>query len=263
MVCAIGVLASGCGRGMLDGQSPQADRIALLWWLLLSIATVVFFAVTALLGYALFRRRGGATSRFEREPRSEMMFIIGGGGVIPLVLLVVVFAATIATMAAASNDGSSDEMQIDVIGHDFWWEVRYPGQQATAENVIHVPVGRDVRFNLKSDDVIHSFWVPQLNGKTDMIPGSNNSTVIKATTAGAYQGRCAEFCGIGHACMTFILVAEEQAQFDQWIAAQRARSGALPDPQTQDNGECVGPKASGVTRPGDAASARAKTEGAP
>jgi cytochrome c oxidase subunit 2 len=240
-MAAVGLASSACGRGMLDTHTPEAKHIALLWWVMFAISMAVFIAVGALLLYALFRPRRGGPGRFERSSSTQMLFITIGGAAIPLVILIVVFGFTVGVMAA-SRPGDSG-LQVHVTGHDFWWEVRYPDGNVTAQNEIHVPVGREIDFTLESSDVIHSFWVPQLNGKTDMVPGQTNHMSIRVTSPGTFRGECAEFCGIGHACMTFVVVAEPQEQFDAWLASQRPPAG---DPQEFKDGDCAGRSAGAV-----------------
>jgi cytochrome c oxidase subunit 2 len=126
-------------------------------------------------------------------------------------------------MVAITKAGDA-QLTIEVIGHMWWWEVRYPGGVETA-NEIHVPVGETVRFEVSSVDVIHSFWVPELAPKIDMIPGRTNVLDVRAERPGTYRGQCAEFCGLQHANMALFVVAEARAEFDAWL-----RNEALPAP---------------------------------
>ncbi len=254
MVLIPGFATSACGRGILATRTPEAKHIALLWWLMFSLGSAAFIVIGGLLFYALFRRRTNP-SAFEQRPASQTLFITIGGALIPLLILIVVFGFTVGVMAAART--GSGGMPVQVIGHDFWWEVRYPGSGVTAHNEIHVPVGREVDFELRSEDVIHSFWVSQLNGKTDLVPGLVNRMSITVTSAGTFRGTCAEFCGIGHACMTFVVVAEPQDQFDAWLAAQPSQPS--DDPQEFKNGDCAGPSDAAAERapePSEVASVR-------
>jgi cytochrome c oxidase subunit 2 len=122
--------------------------------------------------------------------------------------------------------GRASTAGIRVIGHQWWWEVRYdgatPGEMFTTANEIHIPVGTPIKLSLESTDVIHSFWVPSLAGKQDLIPGHNNSIELLAQKPGVYRGQCAEFCGLQHAHMGLLVVAEPTQAFEQWQAAQRA-----------------------------------------
>ena len=115
-------------------------------------------------------------------------------------------------------------------GHDWWWEVRYPDQGIVSANEIHVPVGRPVRLRLTSADVIHSFWVPQLTVKTDLIPGQTNTTWIQASNPGTYRGQCAEYCGLQHAKMAILVIADPPDAFARWLANERQPATAAADP---------------------------------
>ena len=119
-------------------------------------------------------------------------------------------------------------LTVDVIGHRWWWEVRYPSRGIVTANDVHVPVGQPVRIVLTSVDVNHSFWVPQLTCKTDLIPGVTNSMWIQADHAGTFRGQCAEYCGVQHAQMIFYVVADPPATFQQWLATQAAPAAAQP-----------------------------------
>ncbi len=124
---------------------------------------------------------------------------------------------------------------MEVIGHQWWWEVRYTGadgsQQAVTANEIHIPVGIPVRLQLRSADVIHSFWVPELMPKTDLLPGRVNKTWLNADHAGTFRGQCAEYCGIQHGHMAFEVVAESQDDYESWLADQSADA---PEPTTEE-----------------------------
>ena len=155
------------------------------------------------------------------------MWIVGGGIVMPIVLLIGVFAHTLVTMRAISPAPAAEQMVIELVGNQWWWEVRYPTQQVTTANEIHIPTGRPVELRLTSEDVIHSFWVPELHGKIDLIPGRTTSLVLQADQPGEYRGQCAEFCGVQHAKMALIVVSETPEQFSAWLEA-KARPAAEP-----------------------------------
>jgi cytochrome c oxidase subunit 2 len=156
-----------------------------------------------------------------------------GGAVFPAIVLVAVFGVTLATMSAVARPPASDELVVEVIGRQFWWEVHYPNQQVTTANEIHIPVGQPVEIRLEAIDVIHSFWVPQLHGKLDMIPGRTNRYWLQADRPGEYRGLCAEFCGIQHANMQFIVVAEAPQAFDAWLARQTEPAAEPADPEAR------------------------------
>ena len=131
---------------------------------------------------------------------------------------------------------SPPALTIEVVAHRWWWEVRYDGptraQAVTTANEIHIPIGRPVRIQLATHDVIHSVWVPQLAGKTDAVNGQTNVMWLEARTAGIYRGECAEYCGVQHANMSLTVVAEDSTAFAAWLAAQRAPAGPAGEPVT-------------------------------
>jgi cytochrome c oxidase subunit 2 len=146
------------------------------------------------------------------------------------------------TGRALSSYSGADALQIDVIGHQFWWEVTYPdvlaSNQFTTANEIHIPVGRPVVLNLTSNDVIHSFWVPELHGKRDLIPAYGNKLTLRADRPGTYLGQCAEFCGYQHAKMRIVVIAEAPEQFAAWQNAQR-QSARPPSNAAETRGQQV------------------------
>jgi cytochrome c oxidase subunit 2 len=229
---ALGLFLGGCANipGALDPKGPVAAEIATLSWLMFGLATVIFLIVMGLLLYILFwRARRETAEEPEPNPALDRKFIIWGGIVIPTIILVALFFFNLWTMAAIAAPAGSDEIVIEMVGHQFWWEVHYPDQRITTANEIHLPVGRPVQLRLTSADVIHSFWVPELTGKMDLLPNRVNSFWIQADQAGTYYGECAEFCGIQHAKMAFIVVAEPEEQFAAWLVQQ-----AQPAPEPTD-----------------------------
>jgi cytochrome c oxidase subunit 2 len=198
----------------------------------------VFAAVIALLVVSLLRRRRPETSAGER---SRARSVAAGAGISALLLLVLLAASEGAGRAVVAPVGP-DALAIQVTGHQWWWEVRYPGSSpaddVTTANEIHVPVGRPVRFELASADVIHSFWVPALNGKKDLIPGHATRHLFRADRPGVFPGQCAEFCGYQHAHMGLVVVAEEPGRFDAWLAGQRTLARE-PDEPAAEHGRAV------------------------
>lgn len=210
----------------LDAQGPQARRIADLSLLLYGSAAVIFIVVLALAAVALF----GPPQLRARLARRSM--VIGGGIVFPIIalsaLMIHVFAGTLA------HDASSPALRIDVIGEQFWWRIRYGDGQAVAfetANELHIPVGREVELRLHAADVIHSFWVPGLHGKLDMIPGRINMLRIQADRAGVFRGQCAEYCGTQHARMALAVHAQTAEAFADWFAQQSRPQPAPADVQ--------------------------------
>jgi cytochrome c oxidase subunit 2 len=208
--------------GALDPQGPVSQAMADLWWLMLGLGGVVFVTVVVVLALGLFRRRPAPEQDTgpERPNRFGRWFLVGGV-VAPLVILLVVLGATVRAMRSVPTTAPSDALVIEVVGHQFWWEVRYPDASVTVTNELHLPVGRPVNLQLSSADVIHSFWVPALAGKLDLLPDYTNTLVLEADEAGVHRSRCAEFCGLEHTKMVLTVVAEPEEQFEAWVAERR------------------------------------------
>ena len=157
--------------------------------------------------------RGRRREPLEGPSRHDDYFIWIGGLIVPVRILVVLAFVTVHT-GAALRQPSKDDVPIDVVGRDWWWEVDYTGQNVTTANELHVPVGQPLDITLVSDDVVHSFWVPQLAGKEDVIPGQTNTLRFTVNRVGVYRGMCAEFCGIEHAHMGFDVIASRRPTTD-------------------------------------------------
>lgn len=234
---------TGCGSGQstLDPQSRPAREIADLWWWMLAAASFVLLGALALLFVAWRRRREPGLPVIGRlGERGFNGLVVIFGMVVPLLALVVVFVVanfSIASVTGAPAPGST-AMTIVVTGHQWFWEVRYPGTGAVTANEIHIPVRTRVDAVLRTADVIHSFWLPQLNRKADMIPGHPNRILLYADHAGVYRGQCAEFCGLQHANMTTTVVAQSPAEFRAWLA-NMARSRRAPATPAAARGERV------------------------
>ena len=159
--------------------------------------------------------------------RSRLLWL--GGIVVPAVILLLLLVASGQVGSSTAHVEREGELEIDVIGHMFWWEVHYPEEGITTANEIHVPVDRPVRLNLTTEDVIHSFWIPRVHGKIDMIPGRENLLTFEPTETGRFRGQCAEYCGIAHAQMVAFLEVQEPDEFDAWVEQQQADA---TEPQT-------------------------------
>jgi cytochrome c oxidase subunit 2 len=216
-----GTVLAGCGKqSELSPHSPVAHDISLLWWWMLGAAGVVLLGTLALLAIAWIRReQPGLPFLGEREHANEGLVVVFGIA-IPLVVLVALFGAANVYLVGKTGPPSprSTAMTIDVIGHQWWWEVRYPGSNAVTANEIHIPTRTRVDVVAESADVIHSFWVPMLARKIDMIPGRENRVLLYASQAGRYRGQCAEFCGLQHANMGLFVIAQPPAAFRSWLA---------------------------------------------
>jgi cytochrome c oxidase subunit 2 len=207
--------------GALDPQGPVSQAMADLWWLMLGLGGAVFVAVVVVLALGLFRRRAAGEPPDRQRRDSFGRWFVVGGVAVPLVVLLVVFGATVQAMRSIPTTAPSDALVIEVVGHQFWWEVRYPEQGVTVRDELHLPVGRPVNLQLRSADVIHSFWVPELAGKVDMLPDYTNTLVLEADRPGVHLNRCAEFCGLEHTRMVMTVVAEPEDRFASWLAERR------------------------------------------
>jgi cytochrome c oxidase subunit II len=229
MAGALLAALAGCGDGSpstLDPAGPGARRVEGLWWLLFWISAGVFAAVLVGLWWALVRRR----RRGEIRRGDATRFVVVAGAVLPFFVLTGVYAVGLDDMSALSpSPKRASAVTVEVTGHKWWWEVRYPATGALTANEIHVPTGAAVRLRLRTADVLHSFWVPQLMPKTDLIAGRVNETWLRADKPGVYHGQCAEYCGLQHAHMAFMVVAQPRAQFEAWLARL---TDPAPSPQT-------------------------------
>jgi cytochrome c oxidase subunit II len=242
-VALAAVLLAACGepQRILDVRSPEAERIAALWWLMLAIAVAVCLIVAVMMALAIRAGRRRERGLPARAVRGRAL-IWGAGVVGPALILLYVLVETVRVGADVGHphgvlweegglgpppdDGS---FVVDVIGHQFWWEVRYPQHGIVSANEIHIPAGRRVLFRVTSPDVIHSFWVPQLHGKIDLIPGRINFMRATASAPGLFRGQCAEYCGMSHALMAFWVEAMDPAAFEAWVQRRRGVQTEPPD----------------------------------
>ena len=236
------VSISGCGYGnqsAVESAGVQAHRLGTLWWVFLGITTVVYVVVMALLIAAFFRvRRAGADSNPDIKPdarrEKKVSNIIKGGVVVTTVTLFALMIASFRTGRAIDTlSQAQDPLSIRVTGQQWWWQIEYqdptPANMVTTANEIHIPVGRPIKLELVSHDVIHSFWLPNLHGKKDLIPNYPTTLFFQADEPGIYWGQCAEFCGFEHAKMRFMVIAEPQEDFDRWYASSQQPA---PEPVT-------------------------------
>ncbi len=236
VVLPIFVLLFGGCSGVQDAtnpMSPQAQMLANLWWAMCIVATLILLAVMVALLTGVWRPRGrrGEAPLNRRQSRN---LVLAGGVILPAIVLPIVLISSVSIHRELSAEPPENALTVEVIGRRWWWEIRYLDEQdravAVTANEIHIPVGRPVKFLLKSRDVIHSFWVPNLSGKMDLIPGQTNTAWLTADRAGEFRGQCAEFCGIQHANMAFWVVAEPSEVFSNWLARERAPAVEPADP---------------------------------
>lgn len=219
-LCVVALLClSGCNRhqSALAPFGEDAANIQVLTIVMVVGALVIATAVAALMIWALRLPADRLTL-----PGGERLILIAGG-IIPAVVLAGLLIYSLPTMRP--RDVSTGDLAVTVTGEQFWWRVRYEpfgAASVTDANEIRIPTGRTVRLRLLSGDVVHSFWIPGLAGKVDMIPGRENILVVRATRSGVFRGQCTEFCGLSHALMAFDVIAMPPDRFDAWIADQKA-----------------------------------------
>ena len=209
----------------LKPAGPQARVAEGLWNSMYATAIVVFLLVMAALLWAAFRRRRAEEPARDPAGERRMRRVVAAAAGITTIVLFTFLVSDISAGRAVTATPGKDAIQIIVTGHQWWWEVQYrdsvPQRWVTTANEIHVPVGRQVAVELRSTDVIHSFWPPNLTRKRDLIPGNENSLWFQADSAGVYRAECAEYCGHEHAKMALLVVAQSPDSFARWLVQQR------------------------------------------
>jgi cytochrome c oxidase subunit II len=265
---ALAVLVAACDEevrdAVTDPATPQAADLNWLWSLSFWMGTAVWIVVMVLLAVPILRSRRArddepaelaavaapgreppgaeidepmvaadpdrrAEARRDAKVRSRLLWI--GGIIVPVIILFVLLIADGRVGASTAHVDREGELVVDVVGHMFWWEVSYPEEEIVTANEINIPVDRPVRFRLSTEDVIHSFWLPPLHGKTDMIPGQENWQSFVPTQTGRFRGNCAEFCGIAHAQMVVWVEVMEPDDYDDWVLANQTAPDA-PETET-------------------------------
>lgn len=221
LVTAILGLTAGCGRvpSVFRSEAQGADEIRTLAIIVLAICGAVFLFVEILLFLSVLRfrnRREEEAAQTYGNARLEIVWTA-----VPALILAVMFFLTVRTMSSVVALPGGD-LTVRVVAHQWWWEFQYPQLKIVTANELHVPTGKGIKVELQSADVIHSFWVPQLAGKTDLIPGRINETAFFDIKPGTYLGACAEFCGVQHAHMRFKVIAEPMDRFLAWAKDQQA-----------------------------------------
>lgn len=222
----------------IDPKGPVASTESDIWWIIFVICVVIFVGVTSVLLYSVFRFRARPNSPEPRQIHGNTKIEIAWT-IAPTLVLLVILGMTIGTMfgpLARPTTGAS--ISVKAIGHQWWFEFSYSNGVVTADE-LHVPVGTIVDVSLVSDNVIHGFWVPQLAGKMDIIPGHDNQMWFKADVVGTYRGECTEYCGAQHAHMDFVVVAQSQSDYDAWLASQQADPATPADGSPEANGAAL------------------------
>ena len=229
---------AGCGgsQDTLNPHSHAATDIANLFWVMMAVAFGGLALVTGLLVLAWVRRgrRGFATDPDDPHPgeRAGWWMVLGMGVVFPIAVVVALFIVSDGLIVHVTEAPavSQTDMTIQAIGHQWYWEFRYPGTKTVTADEMHIPVGTRINLVATTADVIHSFWVPELNRKVDTIPGQRNRILLYANKPGVYRGQCAEYCGLQHAHMAMLVFAQPKAQFQAWLRRQAAPAAAPKTP---------------------------------
>jgi cytochrome c oxidase subunit 2 len=237
--CAAAVHLAAC-RGvqpLLAPGGPQAASIARLGWFIL----ITFSAVTVVMWVLIFwvagRWRGTLLEHAPHDAPSDKRWIVIGGFLAPAIILFTIFVVTLNTMKAfpmGDHEAHAGPPSIVVTGHQWWWEIEYrfgdTSQHVVDANELHVPTGQPIDIELQTRDVIHSFWIPRLHGKVDLVPGFQNHMRVQVDEPGLYRGECAEYCGPQHAHMILLVDAQRPSDFQAWLASARQPSAAPADP---------------------------------
>ena len=229
------LLAAGCNpdspQSIMQAYGPVAERQLFLFWVIFWAALVIFVLVGGWLVYTVVRYRRRPGQGMPEQVHGNTPLEIGWT-VVPALLLAVIAVPTVAAQFYITEPPSDQEqMRIEVTGHQWWWSVEYPDSGVVTANEIHVPVGMAVVVDLTSEDVIHSFWVPKLAGKIDVVPGKTTSMWFQADQTGEYYGQCAEFCGESHAWMKFRVIADTPEDYEAWTQAQLAEAAQPSTPE--------------------------------
>jgi cytochrome c oxidase subunit II len=244
----LGLCCTACHgwQSVTTPAGPQASRLDGLFWIFTAICAAIWVLVLLVLAGAMMRKRpAGAPFPSERSEKCASVVVGGAVAVSALVIVGLTLFSYLATHGLAS--GTADPLVIRVRGYQWWWEVTYVDAAADRSfltaNEIHLPVGRPVRIELAAPDVIHSFWAPNLMGKQDLIPGRDNAITFIADRPGVYREQCAEFCGLQHAHMAMLIVAESPTSFAAWRANQLADAVASAGAVQEEGGRVFAAKA--------------------
>ncbi len=235
---------AGVHQSAVDAAGPQAGRIEALFWFFAALLGAIFVIVITATVWALARRRGPGQQELERihapsgATERRLIWTVGIATAITVAILLGLVVVSVSTGKALSElDNRQNGLTVEVYGNQWWWYVRYPNADASrivvTANEIHIPVGRPVMVRGTSHDVIHSFWIPNLHGKADLIPSRINTEWIQADRPGRFRGQCAEFCGLQHAHMALWVVAEPQDRFDAWMNRQLQPAAAPSNSDTE------------------------------
>ncbi|MFL5328517.1 MAG: cytochrome c oxidase subunit II [Gemmataceae bacterium] len=244
---ALALLMTSCAgpQSSLDPAGVQASRIHHLWWLFVGISLFVYVAVLAVLAWGSRRRSPSPPTpviRPDATTERKLKLTVSSAMAFSVALLFLLLFSDFLTGRALHTLSDPVAAKILVVGRQWWWEFRYddisPSNVLTTANELHLPIGRPVQLELESRDVIHSFWVPNLHGKRDLIPGHTARIFLQADRPDTYWGQCAEYCGYQHANMRFTVTAEPEDDYQKWLVSQRA-DAAEPTTDQQRRGKQV------------------------
>lgn len=234
------LLSAGCAgqQSALEPRGPEAAHLAQLFWVFTATCGAIWIMVIIALGVAISRqsrdadRSGHGPLALDQNRERKTAFIVGA--LVTATTAILIVFTILSYFATRTLAASGDTLNIEVTAHQWWWEVTYsdeePSRVFQTANEIHLPAGRPVKFTLKAADVIHSFWIPNLGGKQDLIPGQVNTIAFTPDHTGTYRGQCAEFCGLQHAHMALYVVVQKERDFESWRAAQLRSAPALSMP---------------------------------
>jgi cytochrome c oxidase subunit 2 len=245
LVLGVAVVAlTGCGaqQSPLAPKSHQSTDIARLFWWMMGIAWAGLALVVGMMVFAWWHAHKRPGHGEKEGEHLGFRVVVGAGVVFPIILIAALFVVSdifvIQTTQAPAK--TRTRLTVEVTGHQWWWEVRYPGTTAVTANEIHIPVRTPVRVDVRTADVIHSFWVPRLNRTIDAMPGRINSIELYADAVGRYRGQCDEFCGLQHAHMAFYVYADPPAVFRRWLAHEaKPATASGPGAAVFANGSCA------------------------
>jgi cytochrome c oxidase subunit 2 len=240
---AAAVLLAGCSgrQNALDYASDQARAIGGIWHLMLVVCGFMYLLMMALLAWAIWHAKRGAPegTPLTVAPAGDTVLrkLLDAWSALIAIGLFVLAAGSFLVDRRLARAEDPHAMQVRITGSEWWWQVEYldpdPSKNLVTANELHLPVDRATRIELRSNDVIHSFWVPNLNGKTDLIPGRSNFQTITPRRTGQWRGQCAEFCGLEHARMAMDVTVDDAAAFERWKAAQLAPAREPQTPRQQ------------------------------
>ncbi|HVB65027.1 MAG TPA: cytochrome c oxidase subunit II [Nitrolancea sp.] len=231
-VALLVVILGGCSMfsGPQAVNHPAGSNMQTIWNLFVPIfwmSVVVFIIVQGVLIYSVirFRRKPGSPEPHPTHGNTKLEIT---WTILPALILAVITVPTLATISSFAKKPGAGSMTVQVVGHQWWWEFDYPGQGVVVADEMHIPIGVPIEVELRSNDVIHSFWVPKLAGKQDVVPNQHNHLSFTANEIGTFRGQCAEFCGAQHANMAFTVVVQSQADYDAWLAKQKLPATNIP-----------------------------------